>query len=231
MKYLEKHGYLGKKFAVDIGANIGTTCLPLAQMTSLNILAIEPIPAAYEMLIANVDRNSFSHRTTCVKNAVTCQSGKIDIVFNNRAYGESEVIVNGLERSYSTDANFKEHLSVQSAPLDKILSEQRIQANQVAFVWSDTEGCETDVIKTGEKLWKNNVPLYTELYPLKLKSHGGTEEFVKQAMQNFSFLITREELALKGENTEVSPIEKLRLIIDDLHRKATHSDVLLLPGK
>ena len=53
-------------FVIDVGANIGTTSLPIAQTTGANVLAIEPIPGNLELLRQNVAQNGMASRIRCV---------------------------------------------------------------------------------------------------------------------------------------------------------------------
>jgi hypothetical protein len=155
------------------------------------------------------------------------------MAFYARAYGESEVINPGITQQALSQYNAHQKIHVPAAPLDYVLKQQGIEASQVAFVWSDTQGCETDVIESGERLWVNGVPLYAEIWPAGLDLHRGVDEFIGQAKKNFSALIAEEDLISKGENSEINPVEKIETIISNLHKKErdqiSFTDVLFLP--
>jgi hypothetical protein len=54
---------------VDLGANVGTTTLPVAR-AGWKVIAVEPVPTTFEWLVANVEANGLSDRAVCAQKAI-----------------------------------------------------------------------------------------------------------------------------------------------------------------
>ncbi len=117
-------------------------------------------------------------------------------------------------------------MRVPSLSLDEALQSRGIASQDVAFVWSDTQGYERQVIESGTSLWSARVPLYLELWPDGLRVHGGVESFIETVQMYFGTLILRNDLIALGTSAPRRPISELSSVIDALGHR--HTDALLI---
>lgn len=75
---------------VDIGANIGTFALPVAQATKAHIIAVEPVSSTFSLLNDNVRRNQAGDAVTTVRSAVGDVAG--DVVITTGAQSANHVL-------------------------------------------------------------------------------------------------------------------------------------------
>lgn len=221
--FLQDEGYFDRcdipMIAIDIGANIGTFCIPFVLLDDrFSAIAIEPVSMAYNLLTRNVAENNLLSRIDRINKAVTdspqqlsmtipdCDSSKAEIRGQRQGFqGMSQILV-----------------EVKGMPLEDMVS---LGAEDVCVVWSDTQGFETAVINTGVRFWKGGVPLYVELWPKGLDAHHGTAAFLEAASKHFRSFVERADLL----KTPVQhPIDQLRATTQRLGFKY-HTDVLLLP--
>jgi FkbM family methyltransferase len=71
---------------VDLGANIGTWCLPVALGSGAHVLAVEALPDNAAALRAAIDENGLSGRVTVMQNAIMDKRGMVRFE-GDSAYG------------------------------------------------------------------------------------------------------------------------------------------------
>lgn len=210
---------------LDIGANVGTTTVPLAQ-AGHRVLAIEPVPAAIAVLEHNISSNGLSDVVIPVPVAIHRDGGMQEMAFTT-GLGLNEMLSG--TREVATVSAIREVIQVRSVGVDNLVAEHRVDATDVSAVWCDVQGCEGDVIVTGEALWQAGVPLYAEIWPSGLIQHFGLDAFIQAVQDRFSGFITREALLHSGADAEARPIGQFAALVGDLAREDRFSDVLLIP--
>ena len=147
---------------VDVGANVGTTSVRMAR-AGYKAIAVEPVPAAFKMLVSNVSANGLSDRVTCIQEAVSTDRSRADI-WVTRGSGQSELVVPGKRPAFSRwGLRATGSVEVEGDGLTSILASRDVQCSEIALTWSDTQGNENAVIETGRELWSAGVPLYVEV--------------------------------------------------------------------
>lgn len=228
LAWLSDYGYLGdeKSTIVEVGANLGTTTVIFAKQTGKHVFAIEPMPENFEFLLRNVSDNGLHERVTCIQAAVSPVSGELTMV-SNPSPGMSEVKAEGETQGYGRPPADSRLVRVPSLSLEEALRSHSTAPKDVAFVWSDTQGYERQVIESGPSLWSAGVPIYLELWPDGLSVHGGIESFVWIVEKYFGAMILRDELIAQPASAPQHPITGLRPVLDAL--KHRHTDALLIP--
>ncbi len=225
LAWLSEYGYLGneKSTIVEVGANLGTTTVPFAEQTRKRVLAIEPMPESFEFLQRNVSDNGLAERITCIQAGVSSASRELTMVSNG---ARSEVKAYGEYQGNGKPAQQSQLVRVPSISLDEAVRSHGIAPQDVAFVWSDTQGYERQVIESGGSLWSAGVPLFLELWRDGLRVHGGVEAFVETVHKRFGAMILRKELIARGTLATRRPISELSSVIEALGDRNT--DALLL---
>lgn len=215
-----------RNWIINVGANIGDTCLQLSQRTSKNFVACEPVPATFRMLRQNIELNELSHRILARQTAIGPYSGHVEMAVT-RDSGWSEVRAEQGEEGFTVLEQKKQYVQVPVVTLDELVTAEALSPREVALVWSDTQGFETQVIRSGSTLWSAGVPLWVEFWPTGLNAHGGTQQFIQSASDCFSAFLVAAEL-----NADVKarprPIEQLAAFAEGVESMTTH-DLLLMP--
>jgi FkbM family methyltransferase len=212
---------------VDIGANIGTTTIPFAQVSDCRIVAIEPVPDIFAVLCRNVADNDLTSRVTCVQAAISMAGGgQARMILPAGNSGGGEICRPDREASFAAIQRTRGIVDVPAVGLTDLLDAHGIAPERIAFVWSDSQGSETDVIKSGKVLWRAGAPLFTEFDPRTWGGSGGADALVAAATSHFTAFIEAE--ALKADTTvQPRPIGDLAAYCRALGPHG--SDVLLLP--
>lgn len=209
---------------VDVGANIGSTCIPLVRATGCRALAIEPVAESFRRLTINVAQNGLAERIRVARAAVGRESGRVAMQLVAGSSGSSFVV-----RSASGRAPAAESLEeVDARPLGDLLAAAGFRPEEVALVWADVQGCESEVIASGAALWARGVPLWAEIEPCSLAEQGGVAEFVRLAGAHFDRFVEARDLVRHGANARPSPIAALTALIESIGPEMNR-DALFLP--
>ncbi len=231
-RFLTEEGYLTatRRVLVDVGANLGTPSIPLAlALPELEILALEPHPRIWQLLVRNVAANGLAARIRCENVAVLQQEGAIELAVPTGAFAEVEIRTEGAQGFAEHSAAFS---SVRTAArrIDALLESHQISQERVAAMWSDTQGSEGEVIASAGTLWEHDVPLFVELWPLGLERHGGLQRFLDIVRERFTKFINVDSL-LAG-NRAGEPISELPRLAERIAAapvgQADHGNVILL---
>lgn len=226
--WLEQRGasFGADKVFVEIGANIGTTCLPLAKARTCRVLAIEPLPANFALLRHNVSANGCLDRVTLVNAAIVREASVVRMATSSNI-GASFIA----REDNRADADITSDMDIEceGQRLDAILAAHHIRTTDVVVVWADAQGCEPDVIATGAALWASGTPLWAEFEPATLARQRGVDAFLTEAATHFDHFIDAADLLRLGTACEPRPIAHLsQLLVRDGGPLAC-TDVLLLP--
>jgi FkbM family methyltransferase len=208
---------------VDVGANVGTTSIPFA-VAGYSVVAIEPVPETFAMLTTNVRRNALRQKVVCVRRAIVDGASQAEM-WTGFGSGQAEVVVDGKSPALTRFGSTENRIVVPAGRLDETLAALEVDYEGVALVWSDVQGSETSVIRTGSQLWDVGVPLYLEVDPESLDIHGGRDRFVDAVEEHFSAFIPSEQLMTRSDP---QPIERLGDFVAGI-RRHSYSDALFLP--
>jgi FkbM family methyltransferase len=136
---------------LEIGANIGTTTIPLLTVLgAAHVHAFEPVPRNYRLLEQNIRLNDLFRRATLYELAVSDQIGNVALAVSDRFWGSARVSGEGVHEA-------------RAVTLDALLSDGTLDAAQLALVWIDVEGHEAAVLAGATRLGK--VPIVLEHDP------------------------------------------------------------------
>ena len=143
-------------YFLDLGANIGTTgiyfCKKLAP--NLKLLAFEPDAENFKMLRTNLILNDLES----VSKAVNCGLGNKSSDLMLYRNGLNSGAIGFIKHEQSTPIS-----PVKIIPLDSYLTENKIAAEEVKYIWIDTEGFEPQVLLGAKSLLaKNSAPVFME---------------------------------------------------------------------
>jgi FkbM family methyltransferase len=212
----------------DLGAKIGTSTIPIARQTGCRIVAVEAVPEMFTVLCRNVADNGLASRVICVQAAIDRSvSGHFQIILP-AGTGGGEVSRPDWESSLARQSLSRGTAGAPAIGLSCLLDAYGITPHQVAFVWSDTQGCECEVIQTGCCLWAAGVPLFAKFDPTHWGGPVGLATLVNAATGCFAGFIPAEMLiaAADPKPRAIAELANFRRTIDS---KGT--EILLLPQK
>jgi FkbM family methyltransferase len=212
---------------LEIGANIGTSTIPFLLDTPGRVFSVEPVPRNRNLLELNLKQNRLDDRVTILPYAIADENGTKEMVVPLHRLGGAELATSQLFDLEKQLLSPYERITVQTIRLDELLDTQQIAPSQVAFVWSDTQGSEGAVIRTGEPLWKAEVPLWVEVEPHLIQRQDTLEHFFASTARHFAFYIPASNLQTQGVDALPQPIATLQEFAKPFF--GTHTDVLLLP--
>jgi FkbM family methyltransferase len=207
-QWLATHRPRPGRHVLEIGANIGTTTLPLAE-AGWYVLAVEPIPRTFEFLTTNVAQNGATERVTCVRTAIAEIEGSVAMVVSH-ALGRSHVTESGQSPLNGTD-----EIEVPATTIGRLAADAGLTANDIGWVWCDTEGSEASVIRSGAALWDSGVPLFAEVGP-----RYGVRELVAE---HFAGFLPSSRVAVEDDPIPISEFGRF------LEQMTVLDDVLFLP--
>lgn len=154
----EKRLLIDGSTLLEIGGNIGTQTLYFALSKSFStIVSIEADPRNFKLLQHNVLQNGLQDQIVLVNCAAGDKEGEIDFFQHQNNHGKSSTV-----RKSSLDRK----ITVPVKPVDKILLEANIPAQQIGLIWMDIEGYEPVACNSMQLLLMRKVPLYMEFSPV-----------------------------------------------------------------
>ena len=194
----ERAGYF-----FDLGANIGTTgiyfCKKLAP--NLKCLAFEPDAENFKLLRINAILNDMEDKVTLVNFGL---GDKFDeMTMYKDLFNPGHNNVTEPKDNVPTE-------TIKIIPLDSYLDENKIAAEEVKYIWIDTEGFEPQVLLGAKNLLvKNPAPVHMEFNPKEWNKSGFFDRFVELLKAvGYSHFIWVQEIIRLGEE-KIYPIDKL----------------------
>ena len=168
----------GRKYFLDIGANIGTTSIYFQKKidNDTTIIAFEPDPETYKILRTNFVLNDMP------ENSVLENYGLSDV--------EDDMMLNRSWYNPGANSLLTRHdngeVPVHLVSLDNYLESKKINLDEIKYIWIDTEGFEAQVFGGMKKLISNqSIPIFFEWNPDCYMRNETFDGFVKLLADNF----------------------------------------------
>ena len=159
-------------YFLDLGANIGTTgvyfCKKIAP--KLKFIAFVPDAENFKLLRVNTILNDMEDKATLVNCGLGDKFEEMTMYRNLYNPGASSIF------QYMKNMPSE---TVKIVPVDAYLTENKISAEEVKYIWIDTEGFEPQVLLGAKNLLtKNRAPVFTEFNPTLCNKSGYFEKFI-----------------------------------------------------
>ena len=155
---------------VDVGANIGLYSVLFAKTAPASrVLAVEPVPAAYERLLKNTKRNDVDTSIVSYNGAVGAETGQMQIKVID---GQEEYSTLGMMAHPSTRGREWRQQAVPLTTLDQLVQQHQLDPG---FVKIDVEGFEHLVLRGASKTLTECRPkILAELSDELLRKNGSS---------------------------------------------------------
>jgi FkbM family methyltransferase len=209
---------------LDIGANIGTVCIPLVTSGRFaGALAVEPEIGNYRQLVRNVQRNGVAPVVRAFNCGLSSATGSATLELSKNS-GDHRVRMDAApgEARYREDR--RPVASVPIYRLDDLLDSAAVKASDVALIWMDVQGHESHVLEGADTTLQARMPVVAEFWPYGLARTGvSPEQFTALVQHRFD---TFYDLA---EPTPVPrPTADIRRLYDKHEHFKSFTDLLLL---
>ena len=197
----------GEGIFLELGANVGTAgiyfCKKLAP--NLKYLAFEPDAENFKLLHVNIILNDLDNRATAVNFGLGEVFEEQQMYMNLANPGGNGMFNKWLpdERNFPTE-------TINIIPLDAFFAENKIAAQDVKYIWIDTEGYEAQVLLGAKNILSQNpAPIFMEFNPMAWNKTGYFERFIDllKTVGYTHFIWVLEMIQRKEE--KVYPIDKL----------------------
>lgn len=186
-----------KSLIIDIGANVGSVSLPLAQnFNNSEIFSIEPTIFAFKKLKQNINLNlGLKKRIKTFNYFVSCKKKKIEFVHS------SWKLISG-DKKHGIHKGILKKTSNRITSLDSVLKKNK---KRVRLIKIDVDGYELEVLKSAEKTLKKEKPIiYFELAPYLYKEMGYTVDHLIKYIKKIEYVFYDENFKLVSDVKSVS---------------------------
>ncbi len=167
---------------LDIGGNIGMTCIPLVRESAVRCYAFEPEPLNFGWLKLNVARNDVVGQVTCFQTALySSDSGELEFEVSDTNMGDHRV----RRADRAAPGEGTRVIRVPCARLDTVMD--GVIMSQPLGVKLDTQGAELRVIRGGMQVLRQAQTLVAEVNPALLRAMGDTDEQLLTAFGELGF--------------------------------------------
>jgi FkbM family methyltransferase len=202
---------------VEVGANIGTTTLMLAQRAS--VLAFEPVPENARLLRVNVAQNRLPNPVDIRELALSNEPGTVVMELHETNSGDHRVRLTDEPGAY--DEQDRQVVEVRAVTLDFELA-----GLVPPSVWMDAQGHEAHVMAGATGLLDlRQTSWVIEYFPYALRRADGLELLHELIVEHFSTVI---DMAHGGTPVEVPPAD-VPLLAARYPTPEHYTDLILIP--
>ena len=153
--------WMGCRSFWDIGANIGSYSMTMAQLESVErVHSFEPMPTLYKELVANALKNDPPRKITPHQIAVSEKSGSVEFAILGNDSGANGIVDTLLHDRTS----IIEKITVDARSLDNVVLDGSLPPDGPCFLKIDVEGHELSVLIGASEFLKNDCVLQIEVY-------------------------------------------------------------------
>ena len=148
---------------VNIGANIGMTCIPLIKAGYFDrALAFEPEPENFRLLIKNIEQNGLADRLPAFRMALSDAAGELTFELSPDNPGDHRV--RKADRSVAGFYAEEERRTIR-VPGETLDHFFRDRTDRVDAIWVDIQGHEGHFFRGAQATLKNGIPVIAEFWP------------------------------------------------------------------
>lgn len=210
MRLLEKEGCLHgpSDTLLDVGANIGMTCIPLLKAGHFQrAIAFEPAPDTYRYLERNIRQNGLDQRICAFPWALSSRSGTCQMEISKDNSGDNRVRLESRTGFFGEEG--RSTIDVPVKTIDELLMElAELRDARISLVWVDVQGHEGHFFRGAKSLFASGIPAVSEFWPYGILRSGMSEtDFGDIVSELFThFYVLSKQAPVKRDISEVSTL-------------------------
>lgn len=214
---------------LDIGANIGTTTVPLLRrFGARRAIVFEPEPSNVRLLAMNCLDNGVLDRVCIHAMALSDSDGEVTLALSPTNSGDHRVLVDGEQPAGDLDEALRATVSVPALRLDTLVERGDVALAELGLVWMDAQGHEGQILAGARRLLGGEVPIVTELWPYGLRRHGGLDRMCELLAEHYEAVVEMgaPERPMRPAVVPTSELDALVARYDGV----SFTDLLLVPA-
>lgn len=163
----------GRGTLLDIGANVGLTSIPVSAQRRIRSIAFEPEPTNFRYLRKNILENDVEDLVRPINIALFSKDDQLlDFELSESNLGDHHVSVPTQSDSQEVgEGRSGSKIKVRASRLDSVIDESELERPLAVKI--DTQGCEVEVVRGGQRLlksadWPRRPAKLLHLWPPKL---------------------------------------------------------------
>jgi FkbM family methyltransferase len=191
---------------IDIGANIGTTCVQaLVEGLATTAIAVEPEPGNFALLERNIRANGLEGRITPLRLALSDREGTAELELSPDNSGDHRVRLSSAAGAFGEA--MRTTTSVTTSTFDALVEQGTIDLQRTGLVWMDVQGHEGQVLAGATKLVASDVRVVLEYWPYGIERAGGQALLDGIIRDNYRWFVdVRNEDAAKRPTSEIGAL-------------------------
>ena len=219
----------GGKSLIEVGANIGTTCIPMVKQYGFaRAFVFEPAPQSFALLQQNITANGLQDVIRPFPVALSSENGEVSFELDPLNPGDHRVRINALAASAPErqQESSREIIRVAARTFDAVVAEGAIRPSEIGLVWMDAQGHEGHILSGAQALLELEAPVLTEFWPYGLQRAGGLEMLEGIIARHYTHFVDMRAAGRVGLEslTPVAEIGRLK----NKYLGMEYTDVLLL---
>jgi FkbM family methyltransferase len=209
---------------LDIGANIGLTCIPVATRHRVSCIGFEPDPTNYALLRGNIARNSVSQYIQTHKIALSDSDGELALELSGDNLGDHRLrLVEQAPDNGAFGESHRQTIKVKALRLDEVVDGSQLQSPVLAKI--DVQGAELHVLKGSTGILKKIDVIVIEYWPYGLKRAGASFIELSHYLRVFPYgAILGFDRTLNKPSDSRLDLREIDLILSELNGAFSSSD-------
>lgn len=212
------------KTVVDVGANIGTTTIPLlVRYGAARVEAFEPDEVNFDLLRCNLILNHAEDRADARRIAISDIDGEVTFELCSLNFGDHRVRVDDDVPAGVHDEDSRTTVVVRARRLDDAVTSA---PEEIGLVWVDAQGHEAHILDGGERLLDAGMPWVIEYWPYGLARQRGLDRLNRALEKRFTHAVDVRRSMREGRTVlvETAGIDQLAAELGN-----DYTDLILSP--
>lgn len=181
VKCLEIIGGGKRRVLIDVGANIGTICIPAVKRNLFQTaIAVEPEPLNFSLLLANMHLNRVADKITALNIALGERDDE-QLLLELSEFNFGDHRIRRAENAGAFHETGRKTISVRSDTFDKVVKEL---APHDSLVWMDTQGFEGHILSGARNALRLCPPICLEFWPYAMNRVDSYESLKRALLDN-----------------------------------------------
>jgi len=220
--------YLGQpqtgRTVVDVGANIGTTSVPLlVRYGAACVEAFEPAAMNFDLLRCNLILNHVESQATAHQLAISDANGEVTLELCSWNFGDHRVRIGDVVTAGIHGEGSRSTVVVPACRLDDAVT---TPPEEIGLIWVDAQGHEAHIVAGGDRLLDHGIPWVIEYWPYGLTRQGGLDRLNKALGHRFSHVVDVRRSMQQGQAVFVETADLGRIAAE---LGNDYTDFILVP--